>query len=247
LLKRLSVPLTLIALVALPAQALAEDALERWRPVYRFDRSESYLPIPVEGHGKPVVYGRAAGGWLQYWTYYAYNSQDRGVLKTGRHEGDWEMVQVRPGESAVYAQHAWAERCPARAPLTVYVANGSHAAYFTRGVHDRPWPDPNDEARGDGVVVRPRLVRITRASPPWMRRPSPWGSSRAGWFPAEESSPRGPAFQPERFDRPAAWAASARECGSGAPGRPLVAYLALLPLLAAAWFVVARMRRRVSP
>jgi hypothetical protein len=64
----------------------------------------------------PASYGRAvaapAGGrWLQYWRWHESNRQDRGVLRTGRHAGDWEMVQVRVdrGEQpveAVYAQHS---------------------------------------------------------------------------------------------------------------------------------------------
>ena len=41
----------------------------------------------------PVVYRRVADGWVQYWMAFARNDQDRGVLRTGRHAGDWEMVQ----------------------------------------------------------------------------------------------------------------------------------------------------------
>jgi hypothetical protein len=166
-------------------------------------------------------------------------------LKTGRHEGDWEVVQIRrDGTVGVYAQHAWAERCSTPRPV-VYVANGSHAAYFTPGVHDRPWPDPNDYARGDGKRIRPPLVRITRNSPSWMRKSTRWGRTRAGWFPGEQSSPLGPAFQHDRFDSPTAWAATARGCRSGAPSRPALAYLALIPLAAAALLLVTR--RRASP
>ena len=36
-----------------------------------------------------------------------------------------------------------------------YVAHASHATYPRRGTHDRPWPDPNDEARGDGARYQP--------------------------------------------------------------------------------------------
>ena len=94
----------------------------------------------------PASYGRAvaapAGGrWLQYWRWHESNGQDRGVLRTGRHAGDWELVQVRVdrGEQpveAVYAQHSGGERCGwpevrtrGDAPVA-YLANGSHAAYF---------------------------------------------------------------------------------------------------------------------
>jgi hypothetical protein len=40
----------------------------------------------------------------------------------------------------------------------VYVAHGSHAAYFRPGVRDRTFPDPNDEADGRGVVAAPAGV-----------------------------------------------------------------------------------------
>jgi hypothetical protein len=51
-----------------------------------------------------VVYRRVADGWVQFWMVYARNDQDRGVLRTGRHAGDWEMVQVRlDGSEAVFA------------------------------------------------------------------------------------------------------------------------------------------------
>src|SRR5215210_446775 len=94
----------------------------------------------------------------------------------------------------------------------VYVANGSHAAYFHAGVRDRIWPDPNDEADGRGAVQRPIAVSVGEAAPPWMRYRGRWGGARAGWFPLEQSSPRGPAFQGERWDDPEAFARAARSC-----------------------------------
>ena len=167
----------------------------------------------------PVVYERRAGGWVQYWIWFEDNTQDRGVLRSGRHAGDWELVQYRTdGSEAIYAQHSGAERCAARdverrgGRPVVYVANGSHASYFHAGTRDRMWPDPNDEADGRGVVQRPRAVRVTEASPPWMRFGEPWGGARSGWFPAEQSSPRGPAFQGVRWDDPSEFARSARPC-----------------------------------
>src|SRR3954469_8484855 len=82
--------------------------------------------------------------WLQYWFFYYYNDfQLAGPLLTGgKHEGDWEMIQIRLDDAeqpveAVFAQHANAERhdwgyvarAGASTPL-VYVARGSHASYF---------------------------------------------------------------------------------------------------------------------
>jgi hypothetical protein len=96
----------------------------------------------------------------------------------------------------------------------IYVANGSHAGYFRAGVRDRLWPDPNDEARGDGRVERPRIVAVGERHPAWMRRRGPWGASRAGWFPGEMDSPRGPAFQGVRWDDPDGFARAAHGCRS---------------------------------
>jgi hypothetical protein len=157
-----------------------------------------------------------ADGWVQYWMLFARNGQDRGVLRTGRHAGDWEMVQFRlDGSEAVYAQHSGAERCRGDAVATrngrpvVYLANGSHASYFRPGVRDRMWPDPNDEADGRGRAVIPRVEPLGD----WMRWEGRWGGARAGWVPGEMDSPRGPAFQPQgRWSDPEGWARRARPC-----------------------------------
>jgi hypothetical protein len=180
---------------------------------------------PVLG---PGGFSGVRAAWLQYWTFHASNPQDRGIVRTGRHEGDWEVVQVRlDGRlrplSATYAQHTWAERCPwsrvrrrGAAPL-VFVANASHAAYFAPGDHDRPLGDPTDEADGRGARLRPAL-RDLSSRPRWLAWPGRWGSSRAGIVPGENPSPRGPAFQPASWV-PERLEARARPCGSGAPGR----------------------------
>ena len=160
----------------------------------------------------------------------------------------------RPAE-AVYAQHSGAERCGwaavrARGGAPVaFLANGSHASYLRPGVRDRTFPDPNDEADGRGRARRPRLLVISERAPAWMRFAGRWGDSRATW-PFEQSSPRGPAFQGERWDDPGAFAASARGCMAGrcdeqgeCDGRELAmaGALALLALLLAG--VVRWLRR----
>jgi hypothetical protein len=205
--------------------AQAAALLAALNPIVAHDSRESY-PLTSVDHRGPVAYGHAValaggGAWLQYWLFYDYQDQDRGLVRTGRHEGDWELVQFRvldgrPVE-AVYAQHSGAERCGAAA-LTlrggrpvVYAAHGSHASYLRPGTRDRMWPDPNDEADGRGPVVSPRLVVVSEDSPAWMRRAAPWGGSRAGWVPGEQDSPLGPVFQPGRWDA-AAFAAGAGSC-----------------------------------
>jgi hypothetical protein len=168
----------------------------------------------------PVVYERRVGDWRQWWLAFARNDQDRGIVRTGRHAGDWELVQVRLDDAgrpveAVYAQHSSAERCPwrevskRRGRPVIYLASGSHAAYFRPGVRDRTWPDPNDEADGRGAVVVPKVEPLGA----WSRWPGRWGPARASWIPGEMDSPRGPAFQPQgRWSEPDAWARAARPC-----------------------------------
>lgn len=271
------------------------ELLRRHAPVLVLDRQERFPPAPVEAalppggrpsgdrvdiaagdrppaHAGPlyarVVREDGRPRWLQYWAFYLHNPQDRGILRTGRHEGDWELVQIGLGvdarpEHAVYAQHANAERCAwedvrrsGERPL-VYVANGSHAAFFRPGTHrGRIFPDPVDEAGGDGRVLRPRVVDIGSAAPAWVAWPGRWGASRGGIVPGEQASPRGPAFQDGgRWSDPAAFAASAGSCtaacGGAAACRPLAVLaarnwpLGLLGLAAAV--TAAAVRRRRAP
>jgi len=258
--------------VAAPA-ATAATPLERYAPVVVHDSRDpdtltsvrafaGRIPGVEPGPGRPVVYGRRAGAWLQYWMFFARNSQDRGLLATGRHAGDWELVQFRLRRKraiqAVYAQHSGAERCGfgsvriSRDRPVVFVARGSHAAYFVPGLRDRTWPDPNDETDGRGARVRPRLVRISEERPPWMRYPGRWGASRASWVPGEMDSPRGPAFQGVRWSDPPAWGAAAHPCTrrdcdrrGECDGRE-TAMTAVLVALGLAWallFGLRRMRR----
>jgi hypothetical protein len=208
---------------------------------------------------RPVVYERTAGDWRQWWLLFARNDQDRGILRTGRHAGDWELVQVRlddggQPQEAVYAQHSGAERCPWSAVETrdgrpvVYLANGSHAAYFRPGVRDRMWPDPNDEADGRGDVVVPPIEPLGA----WAEWPGRWGGARSGWVPGEMDSPRGPAFQPQgRWSDPDAWARAARPCtldrcdeAGECDGRETA--LALAAAVALALAALAPLRRRSS-
>jgi hypothetical protein len=209
--------------------ATVATLLAAFTPVVAHDAAERF-PLSAVGGGSPAAYGHAVaardgGTWLQYWLFYAYQDQDRGIVRTGRHVADWETVQYRVDArgrllEAVYAQHSGAERCGAPAvqlrsghPI-VYAAHGSHASYFRAGTRDRTWPDPNDEADGRGPVVHPRLVTITRTSPSWMTRAGPWGPTRASFIPGEQDSPHGPAFQPSRWD-PNAFADDAHGCRAG--------------------------------
>jgi hypothetical protein len=214
-----------------------------------FDAQEKAPFTSVEGAGAPVAYTRrdAPGGWTQHWLYSPNNPQDRGILRTGRHAGDWELVQTHPTKGVVLSQHSGAERCPGSLGA-VYVANGSHALYFVPGTRDRMFPDPNDEADGRGARVRAREISVTEDSPAWMRRRARWGGARAH-FPYESDSPRGPAFQGMRWDDPDAFARSASPCRAArcdakgeCDGRETA--LGFAGVLMAAGIVVRRLARR---
>jgi hypothetical protein len=269
-------PVVAFAALAAPASA-ASGPLARHAPVVVHDSRDTARLTSVQafagsvpgvrpGPPGPALYGRRDGAWLQYWMLFARNAQDRGLLRTGRHAGDWEVVQYRLRRGriveAVYAQHSGAERCgtrglgvrPSGRPV-VYLANGSHASYFRPGLRDRVWPDPNDEADGRGTRVRAPVVRVSAGAPPWMRYAGRWGGARAGWVPGEMDSPRGPAFQGVRWDDPAAWAESAHPCTRSdcdergeCDGRETIVagVLAALGLLWAVWLAVRRVRRSVA-
>jgi hypothetical protein len=243
--------------MAAPAAA-DEQLLERHRPLLRYDAQEEYFAQPARRPQDPQrigtdrVYGHVAEQdgrtWLQYWLFFAENTQDRGVVATGRHQGDWELVQVGLGPESeakrvTFSQHSSAEECAIDsvevvdgAPA-VYVANGSHALYPRPGTADRPFPDPNDEADGAGREVRPPVVS---GDGEWSEFDGRWGASRAGFVPGEQSSPVGPPFQSSGvWERPASYAAGARSCGSDPPGR-WWALPALVFVLAAIAVLVGR-------
>ena len=87
-----------------------------------------------------VCYGRVVGEggatYLQYWFFYVDNPC---VLPPGRHDGDWELVQLRLSEPdrrlthLTYAQHGGPETrraAPGCVNPEVFVAVNSHASYF---------------------------------------------------------------------------------------------------------------------
>jgi hypothetical protein len=268
-----AVALALLA-IALAAPPVARAGpLDRHAPVVVHAEGEADVLTSVQafagrvpgirpGRPRPVLYGRRVGPWVQYWMLFARARQDLGVLRTGRHEGDWQLVQYRLERGrvveAAYQQPGGAERCGAaelrfrRGRPVAFLARGSHAAYVAPGLRDRTWPRPNDEARGGGRVLRPPVVRIGGARRGWVRRPERWGATRAGWVPGERDSPRGPAFAPPGAWRdPAAWAAAAGPCRAqecdevgecDEPETLMAAGLAGLGLLAVAGLARRRLR-----
>ena len=166
------------------------------------------------------VYGRVVtddgGTWLQYWFFYFYNSKS---FVVGAHEGDWEMLQIRIGDTgrpieATFAQHSLAERKrwtrvrrDGPRPI-VFVAVASHACYFDPGMH-RFQRVFFDYALGDGESLVPTLVDITAPAPAWVAWPGRWGSSTPVF--GVGGSPGGPSRQSKKWNRPSAFHAGAVE------------------------------------
>jgi hypothetical protein len=160
---------------------------------------------PVVGYHRVVE--AANLWWHQYWLWYLYNPWE--ILGVGRHEGDWEFVQLgcvdEQGKRPVLmtaSQHRTGEkrefwRCELDAGRPViYVALGSHANFFTPG--DRG----EDVANGRGK----RYDDIEwREFGTWAKWRGMWGNSTGAG-----RSPDSPGTQRERWELPHTFHARAR-------------------------------------
>lgn len=169
-------------------------------------------------YGRVVPRGEART-WLQYWLWYYDNPKT--FLGKGRHEGDWELVQVGLGpghrpEVVTCSQHGsgetrdWARVRRARDEpdrVLVYVAPFSHANYFEpRTTYYLPAADhPTD--KGPGLV--PEILPFDA----WHRWRGRWGRDRPrrGRLRAlSGASPEAPIAQRFRWDSPSQWSDRAR-------------------------------------
>jgi hypothetical protein len=160
---------------------------------------------PVVGYHRVVE--AANLWWHQFWLWYLYNPWQ--ILGTGKHEGDWEFVQlgcVDPeGDKPVLvtaSQHRNGEkrefwRCELeRGRPVIYVAIGSHANYFTPG--DRG----EDDANGRGK----KLSAVKwRDFGDWATWKGIWGNSTG-----PGKSPDSPGQQLERWRAPQIFHARAK-------------------------------------
>jgi hypothetical protein len=147
------------------------------------------LRMQAEERYRSRVYGSMATGgertWLQYWLWLYYNPKH--LLGFGKHEGDWELVQVGldpAGEpdAATYSQHSYAERKPfsevevdesdGGRHAVVYCAPFSHASYFEAGTHFHLGGTDNPDGTGEHVL--PRVEELGA----WLSWVGRWGNSR---------------------------------------------------------------------
>jgi hypothetical protein len=147
--------------------------------------------------------------WLAYWFFYFYNDYNLigPLIKAGLHEGDWEMIQLRldpavdAPDLAVYAQHKhagqrlWSQVERVGDQPVVYPARGSHASYFTSGVHwTGDWFDFADGKR-PGPSLELHIISDAAGADEWATWPGRWGGTEPppnDVNPLDDSSPRGP-------------------------------------------------------
>ena len=168
---------------------------------------------------------------LQYWFFYYFNDWEGGP----DHEGDWEFIQLifpadktvqeiidqdTPPDDAVYSAHlggyraSWSTVEKDSVRPIVYVAKGSHANYFRKGICDLTTP------RGSGVdevqpqndppkVInsQPIIGPVDNTTFNWLLFGGKWGGDTF-------SSPDSPLSQAtiltgeRKWDMPIAWAES---------------------------------------
>ena len=205
-------------------EATSDDHIDEANEDYAGDgqRLHGLTQYANRTYGQVVSYG-SGEKVLQYWLFYYYNPKT--YLGFGAHEGDWEMVQVHLDEygeptHASYGQHADGERCDwSHVEKTedgrpiVYVAEGSHASYFSSGYHFNEGAD--DWANGDGAIDIPDVIDIG-VSPEWLEWPGQFGGSA--------SSPRGPSQGPHQtaWGDPLEWASGIDGCTEEQEERPVV-------------------------
>ncbi|HEY7950667.1 MAG TPA: hypothetical protein VID51_07530 [Solirubrobacterales bacterium] len=153
---------------------------------------QAYAPAQNLATGG-TCYGRVVAGgtntkFLQYWLFYVDNPC---VLPPGRHDGDWELVQVRAEllDGSFEATHVTlaGHGKPVTRPFEsrsggpdVYVAVDSHASYHERGAHpmlplsDVSVPDLPDPGLMPEVVLLP----LDETQLDWAHWHGRWGMDR---------------------------------------------------------------------
>jgi hypothetical protein len=173
---------------------------------------------------------------LQYWLYYPFNDWNN------LHEGDWEMIQlVFPAGSAEealeteplevgYSQHEGAERAEwgeeklevvdGTHPV-VYPAAGSHANFFTEGLHLGRSAEQGvgcDDTTGPHEDLRPAALTIPSDAAaageafPWIAFEGRWGERQQAFY----NGPTGPNLKTQ-WTEPVTWAEDWRDRSYAVP------------------------------
>lgn len=206
--------LTLELLTAYPddREPKADDCLCEGADVLGDARRMEHDPRYAGRFYGRVVRADSGRDWLQYWFWLYYNPKN--LFGFGKHEGDWEMIQIGLGadgqpEVLAYAQHAsgearkareaeWIERDGARRPV-VYVSPLSHASYFEAGTH--PYPIGIDHPYGDGPEAWPAVEPFGD----WVQWPGRWGNTERVIARKIGNGPPSPSQQSSKWTSPAAF------------------------------------------
>jgi hypothetical protein len=209
-----SPPLTIDTLSSYPAglDQRRDDCLSM-TPDYPGDARR----MEWEDEHRGRIYGRVVEDegrtWLQYWFWLYYNPKN--LFGFGKHEGDWEMVQVGLGAGgepveATYAQHDTGEARRWNAsemefapddPMrpVVYVAPLSHASYFEPDTH--PYVLGIDHPFGGGPPADLPVVDFGD----WKHWKGRWGNSERTIARRVGNGPSSPAHQGDKWRSPTAW------------------------------------------
>jgi hypothetical protein len=166
----------------------------------------------IYGHVAADSQGRS---WLQYFRFYYYNGQS--VFGIGKHEGDWESVQVRldfnlQPDLVSFEAHGgeetcqWADAVTSNGHPIAWIGADSHAAYSRPG----QYRGGLDNAQGDGLWLLAPSIEVVTSTTPWMQWPGRWGDSGG-------NSPRSPLQQGDKWDDPEAWTQNVDDCDMGDP------------------------------
>ncbi len=192
---------------------------------------------------KPTVYAHIATDAahrdklaLQFWLFYTFNDF------SGKHEGDWEMVQVdfaattpeealsRQPYQVDAAQHAGGERTDwTSADLlkqgthpVLFVATGSHATYFGHALYLGRGPSEGfgcDDTRDATTLVHPG-VELLPEVPDSASQPFPWLAFHGLWGQREKgfnNGTTGPSAK-DPWTQPIDWADGLRDSSVKVPG-----------------------------
>jgi hypothetical protein len=192
---------------------------------------------------EPTVYAHAATEAaspdrlaLQYWFYYPYNDWNN------LHEGDWEMIQLvfaaATPEAALgteplevgYSQHEGGEKAEwgddklevvdGTHPV-VYPAAGSHANFFTEGLHLGRSAEQGvgcDDTTGPHVGLQPVAQSIpsdpvaARSAFPWIAFEGRWGERQRAFY----NGPTGPNLKTQ-WTKPITWSEDWRDRSYAVP------------------------------
>jgi hypothetical protein len=182
-----------------------------WRPHFGLPgdtakKAKDKYDVLTHNGSEVCYYGRVVDqcGYriLQYWFFYPFNDWFSKLPGINKHEGDWECVFIygrpegedgfTPTHTAYSAHHnsgekiqrLWKEvetfESDGKHPL-VYVGCGSHANYYSAGLHQYNL----DKARGAGRIVRPNDWGAVRTlvdtgsitdEPDWFHFEGFWGA-----------------------------------------------------------------------